>query len=75
MKCIKRHPAEAIRISTDNWTEVACLVEEYKEKMRMENRGKMKCSTLPFDGYIVLDGGTTEYLTKEEFNEMYKPLE
>ena len=71
---------EAFHITAGNWlkaiefvTERMWLINQYGRNMgsiySLTSLGKF-----PTDGYFVLDSGTMDYLTVEEFNEMYKPL-
>ena len=80
MKYVRKHPAEAFHITSANWikaiksvvdrTELIC---HYGRKMANIQSG-MSIGRFPNDGYFVLDNGTMDYLTEDEFNEMYKPL-
>lgn len=81
MKCIRRQPAEAFHIMADNWlkaikfvAERTELIEHYGRKMG-NIQSVISLGRFPKDGYFVLDSGTMDYLTVEEFNEMYKPLD
>ena len=80
MKYVRKHPAEAFHITSANWLKAIKSVVDrteltwhYGRKMANIQSG-MSIGRFPNDGYFVLDNGTMDYLTEDEFNEMYKPL-
>ena len=71
--------AEAIHITGDNYLEVKEFVDVRAKLIRHYGRNigniqsEMSLGRLPTDGYFVFESGTMDYLTVDEFSEMYKP--